>query len=125
MAALRASVLEVAPLLRCSNLPPAHMVNFVEQQAHRAHVAAAFLRGLQPSGSCAPAAAAGSSAGSPLKPQPGVLVNQAVNQGPGRHPVEVLSRAGGEFLHVPFDVAETRVCLREQQAASAARWSRC
>jgi hypothetical protein len=102
------------------------MSNFVEQQAHRAHIAAAFLRVPQPSGSCAPAAAGVGSAVSPLKQQPGVLVNsQAVNQGPGRHPVEVLSSAGGEFLHVPFDVSETRVCLAEQQVASGARWSRC
>lgn len=41
----------------------------------------------------------------------------------GRHPVEVLGNATGEFVHQPFDVAETRVCLAEQLAA--VRWSKC
>jgi hypothetical protein len=129
VAALRASVLEVAPLLRCSNLPPPHMSNFQEHQSHRAQVAAAFLRVPQPDGSCASAAAAvtGPGGNADSRQQLGGMVSQAVNssQGTGRHPVEVLSSAGAEFLHAPFDVSETRVCLAEQQAASAARWSRC
>ncbi|WIA20733.1 hypothetical protein OEZ85_005103 [Tetradesmus obliquus] len=129
VAALRTSVLEVAPLLRCSNLPPPHMSNFLEQQSHRAHVAAAFLRVPQPGSSCTSAAAAapsGSAGSAGSRQQPGGVVSQATaSQGPGRHPVEVLSSAGAEFLHAPFDVSETRVCLAEQHAARAARWSRC
>lgn len=38
VAALRASILEVAPLLHCSTLPPAHIGNFVEHHSHRAQV---------------------------------------------------------------------------------------
>lgn len=38
VAALRASVLEVAPLLHCATLPPAHIGNFVEHHSHRAQV---------------------------------------------------------------------------------------
>uniref|UniRef100_A0A383VHS6 Uncharacterized protein n=1 Tax=Tetradesmus obliquus TaxID=3088 RepID=A0A383VHS6_TETOB len=129
VAALRTSALEVAPLLRCSNLPPPHMSNFLEQQSHRAHVAAAFLRVPQPGSSCTSAAAAapsGSAGSAGSRQQPGGVVSQATaSQGPGRHPVEVLSSAGAEFLHAPFDVSETRVCLAEQHAARAARWSRC
>jgi hypothetical protein len=97
------------------------MSNFQEQQAHRAQVAAGFLRATVLSSSCGSAAVAGSAGSS--KQQQGLMAGVA--QGPGRQPVEVLSSAGGEFLHAPFDVSETRVCLAEQQAASAARWSRC
>jgi hypothetical protein len=35
LAALRTSVLELAPLLHCSSLPPAHISNFLEHQTHR------------------------------------------------------------------------------------------
>jgi hypothetical protein len=38
VASLRASILEVAPLLHCSTLPPAHIGNFVEHHSHRAQV---------------------------------------------------------------------------------------
>lgn len=41
----------------------------------------------------------------------------------GRHPVDVLSRATGEFVHQPFDVAETRVCWADQLVA--VKWSKC
>jgi hypothetical protein len=34
-----------------------------------------------------------------------------------RHPVEPLSHAGFEFLHAPFDVAETRVCMGDRLEA--------
>jgi hypothetical protein len=108
--ALRASVLELAPLLHCSSLPPAHISNFLEHQAHRAAVAARFCRGgIGPNGAvlamegCSAAAVRGVSM--------------------GRHPVDALSRSTGEFVHQPFDVSETRVCLVDQLAA--VRWSRC
>lgn len=110
VAALTASVLEVAPLLHCSNMPEPHMTNFAEHQQHRARVAAGFLRMPDPS-----SAGAGANTSGQQQQQP--------NSGPGRHPVEPLSRLGAEFLHAPFDVAETRVCLADLQAA--AKWSRC
>eukprot|EP00775_Hariotina_reticulata_P009265 gene9265-9430_t len=96
VAALRASILEVAPLLHCSTLPPAHISNFVEHHSHRAQVAAKFCR---------------------------VLDAQSGQQLSGRHPVEALSAAGHEFVYRPFDVAETRVSLLDELAAC--KWSRC
>lgn len=112
LTALRASVLELAPLLHCSSLPPAHISTFVEHQVHRAAVAARFSRG-----PCGPDGAevamdGCSAAGLKLR---GVST--------ARHPVDVLSRAAGEFVHQPFDVSENRVCIAEQLAAN--RWSRC
>jgi hypothetical protein len=112
LTALRTSVLELAPLLHCSSLPAAHISNFLEHQAHRAAVAARFCRGgIGPDG--AVLAMEGCSAAA--------VKLRGVSM--GRHPVDVLSRSTGEFVHQPFDVSETRVCLAEQLAA--VRWSRC
>jgi hypothetical protein len=113
VAALRASVLELSPLLHCSSLPPAHISNFLEHQAHRAAVAARFCRGGAAGLDGAVLDMDGCSAAA--------LRFKGVSL--GRHPVDVLSRAIGEFVHEPFDVSETRVCLADQLAA--VRWSRC
>lgn len=112
VAALRASVLELLPLLHCSSLPPAHISNFVEHQAHRAAVAARFCRG-------------GAGLDGAVLDMDGCSAAALRFKGVslGRHPVEVLSRAVGEFVHAPFDVSETRVCLADQLAA--VRWSKC
>jgi hypothetical protein len=112
LTALRTSVLELSPLLHCSNLPTEHIGNFLEHQAHRSSVAARFCRGgIGPDG--LELAMQGCSAAA-VKLR-GVSL--------GRHPVDVLRGAAGEFVHQPFDVAETRVCVAEQLAA--VRWSRC
>lgn len=100
--ALKASILELSPLLHCSNMPADHMTNFIEHQQHRAQVAAKFVRVLDPKTGRQVSAGAG---------------------GGGRHSVDVLSNAAGEFLHEPFDVAETKVCVSNQ--LQAFRWSRC
>lgn len=112
--ALRASVLELAPLLHCSSLPPAHISNFLEHQAHRAAVAARFCRKGTESGGGRPVVTMEGCSSAALKLR-GVSL--------ARHPVDVLSRATAEFVHQPFDVSETRVCITEQLAAI--RWSRC
>lgn len=102
IAAFKASILEISPLLHCSNMPADHMTNFAEHQQHRAQVAAKFLRHLDP--------------------KTGRQMGAAVGGG-ARHPVEVLRGVGGEFLHKPFDVSEMRACLGDQ--LQAYRWSRC
>eukprot|EP00879_Flechtneria_rotunda_P031614 GHRR01034552.1.p1 GENE.GHRR01034552.1~~GHRR01034552.1.p1 ORF type:complete len:121 (-),score=28.77 GHRR01034552.1:569-931(-) len=96
MTALKASLLEVSPLLHCRTLLPQHISNFMEHQAHREKMAAELCR---------------------------VLDLKTGRQIGGRHPVEVLSSRALEFLYKPFDVAETRVCLADRLAAD--RWCRC
>jgi hypothetical protein len=104
LAALRTSVLELAPLLHSASLPPPHIGNLAEHQAHRAAVAAMFCR--WGSGDGGAAFACG-----------GASMTFA------RHPVDVLSRRPDGMVHESFDVAETRVCVA--QALARSRWARC
>lgn len=82
--AFKKCCLELEPLLHCATLPPRHMSNFVEHQAKRSQVVADFV-------------------------QQG---NRPGNRLP-RSPLDPLSHAGVEFLHRPFNVSETRVCILE------------
>eukprot|EP00877_Chromochloris_zofingiensis_P009156 jgi/Chrzof1/4494/Cz14g15130.t1 len=96
MSAFKQCVLAVAPLLHCSSLPPRHISNFVEYNTHRSNVAAAYCH----------------------------VIDAKTGRKKGRRPaVEPLSHAGAEFLHMPFDVAETRLCLGDQYMK--AHWLTC
>lgn len=111
-AALRMSLLELSPLLHCDSLPPSHISVFLEHQAHRAAVAGRFCR-------------AGLNLGDSELDMDGCSAAAVKLRGVslGRPPVDVLSRAAGEFVHRPFDVAETRMCLADW--LGAAKWNRC
>jgi hypothetical protein len=96
LSAFKTSVLEIAPLLRCASLAPRHMGNFSEYNAARACQAAAYCY------------------------KADVKSGKHVER---QHPVEPLSRGAQPFLHQPFDVRETRMCLQDDQAAQG--WCRC
>jgi hypothetical protein len=142
---LRASILEISPLLRCSSLPPRHAACRAGHAQHRAAVVARFLRGLDSQDASSNGVPSANFSSHHVPQMPEVhpyqapvgcssnnnscapsLCTAAVDPKVawGRHPVGPLSLAADEeFLHTPFDVAETRVCIGEQQAA--VRWNRC
>lgn len=86
--AFKECCLDLVPLVSCLSLLRQQMSNFAELQDARERVIQQYCY--------------------VKDPHSGKVLGS-------RHPSEPLSHAGMEFLHKPFDVAETRVCLHKDQ----------